>query len=148
VRFGAFWGYAFPLPAIEYVITRLNDYSLSHLLMMGASTDFSGSPLAALAGDSMFQHFRLIFKGPLIANVKMDRERGNRLITEGHADLIAFGRPYISNPDLVERFATNAPLNDNIKRETIYAPGPEGYVDYPDMKQVAESAKSSIAARN
>lgn len=55
------------LPTIEYVISRLNDYSLSHLLMMGASTDFSGSPLTALAGDGIFQHFRPIFKGPLIA---------------------------------------------------------------------------------
>jgi len=131
------------LPTIEYVISRLNDYNLSHLLMMGASTDFSGSPLAALAGDGMFQHFRSIFKGPLIANVKMDRERGNRLIAEGLADLIAFGRPYIANPDLVARFATNAPLNNDIKSETIYGSGPEGYVDYPEMKQVAESAESS-----
>jgi N-ethylmaleimide reductase len=126
------------LPTIEYVINRLNDYSLSHLLMMGASTDFSGSPLAALAGDGMFQHFRSIFKGPLIANVKMDRDRGNRLIGEGLADLIAFGRPYISNPDLVERFATNTPLNSNIKPDTIYAAGPEGYVDYPRATERAD----------
>jgi N-ethylmaleimide reductase len=129
------------LTTIEYVISRLNDYNLSHLLMMGASTDFSASPLAALAGDGMFQHFRSIFKGPLIANVKMDRERGNRLIAEGLADLIAFGRPYIANPDLVARFATNAPLNNDIKSEKIYGSGPEGYVDYSDMKQVAESAE-------
>ena len=122
------------LPTIEYIITQLNDYSLSHLLMMGASTDFSGSPLATLAGDGMFQRFRPIFKGPLIANVKMDRERGNRLIAEGLADLIAFGRPYIANPDLAARFAINAPLNNDIKRETIYAAGPEGYVDYPEME--------------
>ena len=53
---------------------------------------------------------------------------------QGLADLIAFGRPYISNPDLVARFAMSAPLNDDIKRETIYAAGPEGYVDYPEMK--------------
>ena len=132
------------LPTIEYVISRLNDYHLSHLLMMGASTDFSGSPLAALADDGMFQHFRPIFKGPLIANVKMDRERGNRLIAEGLADLIAFGRPYIANPDLVARFAANAPLNDDIRSETIYASGPEGYVDYPGMKQAAQSADSLL----
>jgi hypothetical protein len=50
--------------------------------------------------------------------------------------LIAFGRPYITNPDLVACFATNAPLNEEIKSELIYAPGPEGYVDYPDIKQV------------
>ncbi len=127
------------LPTIDYVITRLNDYNLSHLLMMGASTDFSGSPIEALAGDGMFQHFRPIFKGPLIANVKMDRERGNRLITEGLADLIAFGRPYISNPDLATRFAAIAPLNDDIKRETIYASGPEGYVDYPTMNDLTKN---------
>ena len=124
------------LPTIEYVISRLNDYDLSHLLMMGASTDFSDSPLAALAGDGMFRHFRPIFKGPLIANVKMDRERSNRLVSEGLADLIAFGRPYIANPDLVERFTLNAPLNNDIKSETIYGSGPEGYVDYPAMKIV------------
>ena len=74
---------------------------------------------------------------------KQDRERGNRLIAEGLADLIAFGRSYIANPDLVARFATNAPLNNDIKSETIYGSGPEGYVDYPEMKQVAESAESS-----
>jgi N-ethylmaleimide reductase len=136
------------LPAIEYVISRLNDYNLSHLLMMGASTDFSGSPLAALEGDGMFQHFRPIFKGPLIANVKMDRERGNRLIREGLADLIAFGRPYIANPDLVERFASNAPLNSDMKSETIYGSGPEGYVDYPKMKMVEELPEGSKAPRN
>jgi len=128
---GAFAANDETLPTIEYVIKRLNNYTLSHLLMMGASTDFSGSPIVSLAGDGMFQHFRPIFKGPLIANVKMDRERGNRLIVDGVADLIAFGRPYISNPDLVERLATNAPLNNDIKSETIYGAGPEGYVDYP-----------------
>ena len=58
----------------------------------------------------MFRHFRRIYEGTLIANVNMDRERGNRLIAEGLADLIAFGRPYIANPDLVQRFAENAPL--------------------------------------
>jgi N-ethylmaleimide reductase len=125
------------LPTAEYVVRRLNDYKLSHLLMMGESTDFSGSFLTSLSGDGMFQHFRPIFKGPLIANVKMDQERGNRLITEGLADIIAFGRPYISNPDLVARFAACAPLNEEIKSATIYAPGAEGYVDYSEMKDLA-----------
>jgi N-ethylmaleimide reductase len=140
---GAFAANEETLPTIEYVIKRLNDYCLSHLLMMGASTDFSGSPIASLTGDGMFQHFRPIFKGPLIANVKMDREQGNRLIADGMADLIAFGRAYISNPDLVERFATNAPLNNDIKLESIYGPGPEGYVDYPKLKPVEEPAHAT-----
>jgi N-ethylmaleimide reductase len=60
----------------------------------------------------------------------MDRERGNRLIGEGLADLIAFGRPFIANPDLVERFLQNAPLAE-IEWETVYASGARGYSDYP-----------------
>jgi 2,4-dienoyl-CoA reductase-like NADH-dependent reductase (Old Yellow Enzyme family) len=76
---------------------------------------------------------RIIAQLWLIANVKMDRERGNWLISEGLADLIAYGRPYIANPDLVGRFAENAPLSTDIKWEAVYAPGPEGYVDYPRM---------------
>ena len=77
---------------------------------MGNTTDFSGTPLENLIDDGMFRHFRPPYKGTLIANVKMDRERANRLIAEGLVDLVAFGRPYIANPDLVERFAKNAAL--------------------------------------
>jgi N-ethylmaleimide reductase len=60
----------------------------------------------------------------------MDRDRGNRLIAEGLADLVAFGRPYIANPDLVQRFAENAPLAE-VDLETVYASGSHGYSDYP-----------------
>jgi N-ethylmaleimide reductase len=118
------------LPAAEYAIRELNGYDLSHLLIMGNSTDFTGSPLEPLTGDGMFRHFRPIFRGPLIANVSIDAERGNRLIAEGLADLVAFGRPFIANPDLVERLKTGAPLAE-IDWKTVYASGPEGYSDYP-----------------
>jgi N-ethylmaleimide reductase len=77
----------------------------------------------------MFRHFRPLYKGTLIANVKMDRDRGNRLIAEGLADLVAFGRPYIANPDLVQRFAGNTPLAE-VDWETVYGSGPHGYSDY------------------
>jgi N-ethylmaleimide reductase len=97
---------------------------------MGNTTDFTGTSLEKLADDGMFQHFRPLYKGTLIANVKMDRDRGNRLIAEGLADLVAFGRPYIANPDLVQRFAENAPLAE-VDWETVYAAGPHGYSDYP-----------------
>ena len=118
------------LPTIDYVVNRLNDYNLSHLLLMGNTTDFTGTPLAKLSGDGMFEYFRPIYHGPLIANVNMTQERGNRLIEAGLADLVAFGRSYIANPDLVERFASNAPLAD-IDWSTVYATGPKGYSDYP-----------------
>jgi hypothetical protein len=65
----------------------------------GNTTDFSGTRLEPLTGDGMFRHFRLIFRGPLIANVNMAAERDNRLIEPSLADPVAFGRPYIANPE-------------------------------------------------
>jgi N-ethylmaleimide reductase len=133
---GAFAANDETLPTSEYVIRRLNDYDLSHLLLMGATTDFSSTPLAPLAGDGMFRHFRRIYNGTLIANTEMDQARGNRLIADGLADMVAFGRPYIANPDLVARFAADAPLAD-IQWETVYSSGPKGYVDYPEIQIAA-----------
>jgi N-ethylmaleimide reductase len=121
------------LPMAEYAIRELGGYGLSHLLLMGNTTDFTGTPLEPLVGDGMFRHFRPIFRGTLIANVQMNAERGNRLIAEGHADLVAFGRPYIANPDLVERLKAGAPLAE-IDWTTVYASGPKGYSDYPSLE--------------
>ena len=121
------------LPMAEYAIRELNGYCLSHLLLMGATTDFTGTPLEPLMGDGMFRYFRPIFKGTLIANVQMDAERGNRLIAEGLADLVAFGRPFIANPDLVERLKIGAPLTET-DWATVYATGREGYSDYPTLQ--------------
>jgi N-ethylmaleimide reductase len=131
---GAFVANADTLPDMEYVIQKLNDHDLAHLLMMGATTDFTGGPLERLAGDGMFQHFRPLYKGHLIANVDMTQERGNRLIKTGLADSIAFGRAYIANPDLPERFLAGATLNQ-VNWPTVYASGPEGYIDYPAMRR-------------
>lgn len=122
------------LPTAEYVISSLNDYGLSHLLLMGTNTDVTGSPIAQLAGDGMFEHFRKIYQGVLIANVDMGVGRARRLLDEDLADLFAFGRPYIANPDLVERIASGAPLND-IDWPTVYASGPAGYIDYPSLER-------------
>jgi N-ethylmaleimide reductase len=121
------------LPITEYAVRKLDDYGLSHLLLMGNANDFTGTPLEPLMGDGMFRHFRPFFRGKLIANVGMTAERGNRLIAEGFADLVAFGRPYIANPDLVERLATGAPLAE-VDWKTVYASGPRGYTDYPAIR--------------
>jgi N-ethylmaleimide reductase len=123
------------LPMAEYAIRELGGYGLSHLLLMGNTTDFTGTPLEPLMGDGMFRHFRSIFRGTLIANVNMTAERGARLIAEGFADMVAFARPYIANPDLVERLATGAPLAE-IDWTTVYASGPRGYSDYPTLRHV------------
>jgi N-ethylmaleimide reductase len=121
------------LPMAEYAVRELDGYGLSHLLLMGATTDFTDTPLEPLMGDGMFRHFRPIFKGTLIANVQMDALRGNRLIGAGLADLIAIGRPFIANPDLVERLKTGAPLAEP-DWMTVYASGPRGYSDYPALQ--------------
>ncbi|HEY2049327.1 MAG TPA: alkene reductase [Caulobacteraceae bacterium] len=123
------------LPMAEYAIRELGGYGLSHLLLMGNTTDFTGTPLEPLMGDGMFRHFRPIFRGTLIANTQMDAQRGNRLVAEGLADLVAFGRPFIANPDLVERLRTGAPLAE-IDWDAVYASGAEGYSDYPSLQPV------------
>jgi N-ethylmaleimide reductase len=129
---GPFAANADTLPDMEYVIKKLKDYDLAHLLLMGATTDFTGSPLEPLAGDGMFQHFRPLYPGHLVANVDMTQERANRLIEAGLADSIAFGRLYIANPDLPGRFLAGAKLHE-VSWPTVYASGPKGYTDYPTL---------------
>ena len=127
---GAFVSTEETLPTSEYVMRRLNDFDLSHPLLMGAMADLSATPLSALDGDGMFSHFRKLYRGNIIANVDVDRERGNRLIQQGLVNLVAFGRPFIANPDLPARFAARVPLAE-VDRATIYGATAHGYTDYP-----------------
>ncbi|MGI5133236.1 alkene reductase [Streptomyces sp. CA-106110] len=113
----------------EYVLGRLNDYELSHLLLMGMVADPAGGPLEDLAGDGMFRHIRKVYQGTIIANVGFDQHRGNAVLTDDLADLVAYGQPFISNPDLPARFASHAPLAEP-KRDLFYGPDAAGYTDY------------------
>jgi len=74
------------------------------------------------------------FGGLFIANENFTFETAQAALASGDADAVAFGKLYIANPDLVERFRRGAPLNEP-KPETFYAPGPEGYTDYPTLGQ-------------
>ena len=76
------------------------------------------------------------FGGKLILNCDYDGGRGQQTLDEGQADAIAFGRPYIANPDLVERIRHNAPLAKDVQA-TWYSQGAEGYTDYPPMSAAA-----------
>ncbi len=133
------------LPTSEHVIRRLNAYDLSHLLLMGPMADLSDT-LAALSGDGMFRHFRAIYRGPLIGNVGFDRERGNRLIADGLVDLVAFGRPFIANPDLPARFVAGAPLNE-VSPATIYGGGPPVTPITPSSSDQSGSRSTSGSGR-
>lgn len=132
---GAFVSTDETLSTSDYVISRLNEFNLSHLLLMGAMADLSATPLAALAGDGMFRHFRKLYRGNIIANVDIDRARGNRLIEAGLVDMAAFGRPFIANPDLPARFAVDAPLAE-VDWPHVYGATAQGYTDYPALQAV------------
>ncbi|MEV5080003.1 alkene reductase [Streptomyces sp. NPDC056159] len=131
---GAFVSGREALGESEYVLGRLNDYDLSHLLLMGMMSDPTGGPLEDLAGDEMFRHFRKVYQGTVIANVGFDQDRGNALLADDLADLVAYGQAFIANPDLSARFAARAPLTEP-RPELFYGPDAVGYTDYPRLER-------------
>lgn len=76
---------------------------------------------------------RAVYKGPLVINGGYDAERANAVLAAGKADAVSFGRPYIPNPDLVERYAQNAPLNPMGDPAVVYGGGDAGYIDFPTL---------------
>jgi len=82
--------------------------------------------------DSIGPGLKKIFGGIYIANENFDQALAEQWLQEGKADAVAFGKLFIANPDLVERFAQHAPLNA-WRKELFYSSGAEGYVDYPRM---------------
>lgn len=75
------------------------------------------------------------FGGVYVANEAFTRDSAEQAIQTGEADAVAFGKPFIANPDLVKRFARNAPLNPP-DSGTFYGDGPKGYLDYPLLESV------------
>lgn len=88
----------------------------------------------AQADDSLGPQLKRQFGGVYIANEKFDKASAMAAVEKGVADAVAFGVPYIANPDLAERFAKDAPLNE-AKPELFYSSGAEGYTDYPFLVQ-------------
>jgi len=110
-----------------YVAKQLNRYELAYLHVMdGLAFGFHelGAPVT-------LPEFRKVFEGPLMGNSGYTRKTAQEAIENGHADLISFGRPFISNPDLVERFANNWPLNPPADKKIWYSFDPVGYTDFP-----------------
>ena len=86
------------------------------------------------ADDEKLAELRKHFTGVYVANNGFDRALAIKRVESGKADAIAFGRPFIGNPDLVTRLEKNAPLNESNK-ETWYGGGAEGYTDYPTLEE-------------
>lgn len=80
-----------------------------------------------------FNVLRKHFKGPYIANLAYDKAKGNAAIASGHADAIAYGVPFLANPDLVERFRQDAALNTP-DQASFYGGTEKGYTDYPTLQ--------------
>jgi len=79
-----------------------------------------------------FHALRKEFNGPWMVNNGYNLELAEDAVASGYADLVAFGRFYIANPDLVERFKRHAPLNE-VDKDTLYGGDAKGYTDYPAL---------------
>jgi N-ethylmaleimide reductase len=112
-----------PIALVTWLATKLNDYDLAYLHVMRA--DFMGEQ----QGDIMTP-IRSIYKGAIIGNMGYSAEEAEAAISSGQLDAVAFGVPFLANPDLPTRFAKNAPLNEPDPTK-FYSAGAEGYVDYP-----------------
>jgi N-ethylmaleimide reductase len=142
----AFTADAEVLADYDQLLKRLNDSELAYLQLVGPGPEAQAQAEAQAEAEpadgagtvtgagtlAAFTRFRAHYRGALVANLGFTRESGNDLLERGLADAVAFGVPFIANPDLVDRFAHGHPLADG-DRDTYYAGGAEGYTDYPTV---------------
>ena len=117
----------------DHVVAALATRGLAYLHLVEPRAD-QGSDVNALNADApdAASRFKRIFGGPVIAAGGFTRETGAEAVAAGNADAIAYGRLFIANPDLPERFRQGAALNRH-DRSTFYGGGAKGYTDYPAM---------------
>ncbi|NTW23871.1 MAG: alkene reductase [Lentimicrobium sp.] len=113
----------------EYVIRELDKRELAYLHLVEPMLSLVNHPHMI---QEVARHFRPHYSGTLIAAGNYTPESGREVLEKGYADLVAFGRLFIANPDLPERIASDASLNTP-DVDTFYTRGPEGYVDYPRL---------------
>jgi N-ethylmaleimide reductase len=124
-------GDADPDTTYGYVVEKLNEYDLAYLHI----SEF-GNPGFRNDKDqnTLLPKYRKLYNGTLVSCGNYTRESAIRAIDANEADLIAFGKLFISNPDLVERFIRDASLNEP-RKDTFYHGGAKGYVDYSFLDQ-------------
>lgn len=116
-----------PEQTFGYIVGKLNDYNLAYLHISEMITlEFRQNNPDKI----IVPFYRKMYKGTLISCGGHTRESAESMLRNGDADLIAFGKPFVSNPDLVERLMAKAPLAEPDK-STFYHGGEKGYVDYP-----------------
>lgn len=112
-------------PQFNHVVEALDGLGIAYIHVVEGAT---GGPRDARPFD--FDALKQLFRNTYIANNGYDLELAKSRISEGKADLVAFGHHFIANPDLVERLLNNTPLAQ-MNPATIYGGGAEGYTDYP-----------------
>ncbi|NUT84384.1 alkene reductase [Pseudomonas brassicacearum] len=118
-----------PQAQFDYLVEQLNALDIVYLHVVEGAT---GGPRDVAPFD--FAALRQRFKNTYIANNGYDLELATSRLVEDKADLIAFGRPFIGNPDLVERLRTGSPLSA-FNPATLYGGGATGYIDYPTLAE-------------
>jgi len=118
-----------PQQTFGYAVWRLAELNLAylHLIEQPQPENEPATP------DLSARFFRSLFPGTIMVAGGYTQERANAVLKSGDANLVAFGKLFIANPDLVERFKQGAPLNTP-NPETFYGGGAEGYIDYPTLK--------------
>ena len=121
-----------PEPVYMSLIEQINPFGLAYIHVIEGDTGGERAP----AGGFDLQKLRHAFNGLYMANNNYTPELALKARAENLADLICFGRPFISNPDLVERLRAGAALAP-ADTETFYAGDEKGYIDYPTMDRAA-----------
>jgi N-ethylmaleimide reductase len=124
-----------PQPLYDYIVDHLSALKLVYLHVVEGAT---GGPRDIAPFD--YGSLRKRFKGAYVANNGYDFELATKVLAADAADLIAFGKPFISNPDLVERLKAGAPLNA-FDKATFYGGGAKGYTDYPALGEALDAAQ-------
>lgn len=114
-----------PQALFTHVVEMLNPFGLAYLHVVEGGLHSGGETM-----PFDFAALRQHIKSPYMANLGYDKNRGNAAIAGGYADAVAFGVPFIANPDLVERLLQDAPLN-SADASTFYGGNEQGYTDYP-----------------
>ena len=118
-----------------YIAKKLSDYRLAYLhLVNPAVAAIEQRTEPDPRATRMLDLLREKYRGTLVLAGGFDRDTAEAWLEQGKADLIAFGRKFIANPDLPERFRSRAPLNAD-DPSTYYGGGAKGYTDYPTLAQ-------------
>jgi N-ethylmaleimide reductase len=113
----------------KYLAENLNRLGIAYIHLVDHSS--MGAPSVPVELKKLI---RSIFRNTIILSGGYDLERAEADINSGLGDIIAFGRPFINNPDLVDRFRNGWPLSNELDFNLFYTPGEKGYTDYPVYK--------------